>query len=49
MWQNAGSVRTDVSGKLVGTVVNFSALDSILEGDPHLYIDESQTPRFCHH
>lgn len=33
------------SGKIVGTVVNFSATDSTLEGDPRIYIDDSQTPQ----
>jgi Protein of unknown function (DUF2961) len=33
------------SGKIVGTVVNFSMPDSTLEGDPHIYIDDNQTPQ----
>jgi Protein of unknown function (DUF2961) len=33
------------SGKIVGTVVNFSATDSTLEGDPRIYIDDNQTPQ----
>lgn len=33
------------SGKLVGTVINFSAPGSTLEGDPHIYLDDSQTPQ----
>jgi len=33
------------SGKLVGTVINFSAPDSTLEGDPHIYLDDSKTPQ----
>ncbi|HJT58543.1 MAG TPA: DUF2961 domain-containing protein, partial [Ktedonobacteraceae bacterium] len=35
------------SGKLVGTVINFSAPDSTLEGDPHIYLDDSQTPQIA--
>src|SRR5437763_5972744 len=35
------------SGKLVGTVINFSAPDSTLEGDPHIYLDESKTPQIA--
>jgi hypothetical protein len=35
------------SGKLVGTVVNFSAPDGTLEGDPRLYLDDSQTPQIA--
>ena len=33
------------SGKIVGTVVNFSVPDNNLEGDPHIYIDDNQTPQ----
>lgn len=33
------------SGKLVGTVINFSAPDGTLEGDPHIYLDDSKTPQ----
>jgi len=35
------------SGKLVGTVINFSTPDSTLEGDPHIYLDESKTPQIA--
>ena len=35
------------SGKLVGTVINFSAPGSTLEGDPHIYLDDSQTPQIA--
>jgi hypothetical protein len=35
------------SGKLVGTVINFSAPDYTLEGDPHIYLDDSQTPQIA--
>ena len=35
------------SGKLVGTVINFTAPDGTLEGDPHIYIDDSQTPQIA--
>jgi len=35
------------SGKLVGTVVNFSAPGSTLEGDPHFYLDDSLTPQIA--
>jgi hypothetical protein len=35
------------SGKLVGTVINFSAPDNTLEGDPHIYLDESKTPQIA--
>src|SRR5438046_4276215 len=35
------------SGKLVGTVIYFSAPDSTLEGDPHIYLDESKTPQIA--
>jgi hypothetical protein len=35
------------SGKLVGTVINFANLGSTLEGDPHIYIDDSQTPQIA--
>jgi hypothetical protein len=34
-------------GKLVGTVINFGTPDSTLEGDPHIYLDESQTPQIA--
>jgi len=33
------------SGKLVGTVINFTAPDGTLEGDPHIYLDDSKTPQ----
>jgi hypothetical protein len=33
------------SGKLVGTIINFGAPDGTLEGDPHIYLDDSQTPQ----
>lgn len=35
------------SGKLVGTIINFSAPDGTLEGDPHIYLDDSQTPQIA--
>ena len=35
------------SGKLVGTVINFSAPGGTLEGDPHIYLDDSQTPQIA--
>jgi hypothetical protein len=35
------------SGKLVGTVVNFTAPGSTLEGDPRIYLDDSQTPQIA--
>lgn len=35
------------SGKLVGTVINFSVPDSALEGDPHIYLDDSKTPQIA--
>jgi hypothetical protein len=35
------------SGRLVGTVINFSAPMSTLEGDPHIYIDDNQTPQIA--
>ena len=35
------------SGKLVGTVINFTAPDSTLEGDPHIYLDDSKTPQIA--
>lgn len=35
------------SGKLVGTVINFAAPDGTLEGDPHIYLDDSQTPQIA--
>ncbi|HZO71998.1 MAG TPA: DUF2961 domain-containing protein [Ktedonobacteraceae bacterium] len=35
------------SGKLVGTVINFAAPDSTLEGDPHIYLDDSLTPQIA--
>jgi hypothetical protein len=37
------------SGKLVGTVINFSVPDSALEGDPHIYLDDSKTPQINRH
>lgn len=33
------------SGKLVGTVVNFTTPGSTLEGDPRIYLDDSRTPQ----
>ncbi|HEX7737264.1 MAG TPA: DUF2961 domain-containing protein [Ktedonobacteraceae bacterium] len=33
------------SGKLVGTVINFTQPGPTLEGDPHIYLDDSQTPQ----
>jgi hypothetical protein len=33
------------SGKLIGTVVNFGAIDGVLEGDPEIYLDNSQSPQ----
>jgi len=35
------------SGKLVGTVVNFGAVGSTLEGDPHIYLDGSRSPQIA--
>ena len=35
------------SGKLVGTVINFTKPDSTLEGDPQIYLDDSQTPQIA--
>jgi hypothetical protein len=35
------------SGKLVGTAIIFSAPDGTLEGDPHIYLDDSQTPQIA--
>jgi hypothetical protein len=35
------------SGKLVGTVINFAAPDGTLEGDPHIYLDDSRTPQIA--
>jgi hypothetical protein len=35
------------SGKLVGTVINFSAPSGTLEGDPHIYLDDSLTPQIA--
>jgi len=35
------------SGKLVGTVINFTAPDNTLEGDPRIYLDDSQTPQIA--
>lgn len=35
------------SGKLVGTVINFTKPDSTLEGDPHIYVDDSQMPQIA--
>ena len=33
------------SGKIVGTVVNFTAPDGTLEGNPSFYLDDSRTPQ----
>jgi D-arabinan exo alpha-(1,3)/(1,5)-arabinofuranosidase (non-reducing end) len=35
------------SGKLVGTIINFSVPDNTLEGDPHIYLDDSKTPQIA--
>ena len=35
------------SGKLVGTVINFGSVGGTLEGDPHIYIDDSATPQIA--
>lgn len=35
------------SGKLVGTVLNFGAVGPTLEGDPHIYLDDSPTPQIA--
>ncbi|HVB21361.1 MAG TPA: DUF2961 domain-containing protein [Ktedonobacteraceae bacterium] len=35
------------SGKLVGTVVNFTRPGGTLEGDPHIYIDDSRTAQIA--
>lgn len=35
------------SGKLVGTVINFSTPGPTLEGDPRIYLDDSQTPQIA--
>ena len=35
------------SGKLVGTVINFSAPGSTLEGNPYIYLDDSRTPQIA--
>jgi hypothetical protein len=35
------------SGKLVGTVINFGAVGPTLEGDPHIYLDDSHTPQIA--
>lgn len=35
------------SGKLVGTVINFTRPGGTLEGDPHIYLDDSQTPQIA--
>ena len=35
------------SGKLVGTVLNFTSPGPTLEGDPHIYLDDSQTPQIA--
>lgn len=35
------------SGKLVGTVINFTKPGGTLEGDPHIYLDDSQTPQIA--
>lgn len=33
------------SGRVVGTVVNFSVPNGTLEGDPHFFIDDNNTPQ----
>ncbi len=33
------------SGRMVGTVINFTAPDGALEGDPHIYLDDNRTPQ----
>jgi hypothetical protein len=33
------------SGRIVGTVVNFNAPDGTLEGDPHFFLDDNNTPQ----
>jgi hypothetical protein len=35
------------SGKLIGTVVNFGSVGGTLEGNPYIYLDDSQTPQFA--
>jgi Protein of unknown function (DUF2961) len=35
------------SGKLVGTVINFTTPGSTLEGNPYFYLDDSQTPQIA--
>ena len=35
------------SGKLVSTVINFTQPGPTLEGDPHIYLDDSQTPQIA--
>jgi hypothetical protein len=35
------------SGKLVGTVVNFGEVGGTLEGDPHVFLDDSRTPQIA--
>lgn len=35
------------SGKLVGTVINFTRPGPTLEGDPHIYLDDSKTPQIA--
>jgi hypothetical protein len=35
------------SGKLVGTVVNFGAIGTVLEGNPQIYLDNSKTPQIA--
>ncbi|HMA37377.1 MAG TPA: DUF2961 domain-containing protein, partial [Chloroflexia bacterium] len=35
------------SGRVVGTVVNFAAPGSTLEGDPRIFIDDNQTPQIA--
>ncbi|MBV9709390.1 MAG: DUF2961 domain-containing protein [Ktedonobacteraceae bacterium] len=35
------------SGKLVGTVINFGTVGGTLEGDPHIYVDDSKTPQIA--
>jgi hypothetical protein len=33
------------SGRIVGTVINFGEVGPTLEGDPHIYLDDSRTPQ----
>lgn len=35
------------SGRIVGTVVNFSRVGPTLEGDPRIYLDDSHTPQIA--